>query len=132
MKMMLDTNICIHLIKHKPQDLLNKFARIAVGDVGLSSLTLAELEYGVAKSSRPDSNRAALRLFASPLEIASFDESAAAIYGKIRVVLEKRGHPIGSMDMLIAAHSLSLGARLITSNAAEFKRIPGLKVENWL
>ncbi len=132
MKFMLDTNICIHLIKHRPQRLLNKFDRTPVGEIGISTVTLAELEYGVANSSRPDKNREALRHFVSPLEIAGFDRAAAAIYGKIRALLEKRGHTIGSLDMLIAAHALSLAVRLITNNETEFKRVPGLRIENWL
>jgi len=129
---MLDTNVCIHLIKHRPQRLLNKFDRTSIGEVGISSVTLAELEYGVANSSRPERNREALRHFVSPLEIAGFDRAAAAIYGKIRALLEKRGRMIGSLDMLIAAQALSLDVRLITNNEAEFKRVPGLRIENWL
>jgi len=132
MKFMLDTNLCIHLIKHRPQRLLNKFDRTSIGEVGISSVTLAELEYGVANSSRPERNREALRHFVSPLEIAGFDRAAAAIYGKIRALLEKRGRMIGSLDMLIAAQALSLDVRLITNNEAEFKRVLGLKVESWL
>jgi tRNA(fMet)-specific endonuclease VapC len=132
MKFMLDTNMCIHLIKHRPQRLLDRFDRTPVGDIGISSVTLAELEYGVAKSSRMERNREALRKFVTPLEIASFDRSAAAVYGKVRALLESKGKPIGSMDMLIAAHALSLGARVVTNNEAEFKRVSGLKVDNWL
>src|SRR6266446_1501150 len=101
MKFMLDTNICLHLIKHRPQRLLNKFDRISVGDIGISSVTLAELEYGVANSRRPENNHEALRRFVLPLETATFDQTAAGIYGKIRALLEKRGHTIGSLDMLI-------------------------------
>ena len=132
MKFILDTNICIHLIKHRPQQLINRFERTPVGDIGISSITLAELEYGAAKSSRPERNRVALREFLSPLEVAAFTESAAAAYGRIRALLEKRGQVIGSMDLLIAAHAVSLGLQLITDNVAEFKRVPGLRVENWL
>ena len=129
---MLDTNICIHLIKHRPQRLINRFDRTSVGDIGISAITLAELEYGAAKSSRPDRNRDALEGFVSPLEIASFDKAATAAYGKIRALLEKRGRIIGSMDLLIAAHAVSLGVELITNNELEFKRVPGLRVDNWM
>src|SRR5437870_10518817 len=104
MKFMLDTNICIHLIKHRPQRLINRFDRTPVGDVGISAVTLAELEYGAAKSSRPDRNRAALREFISPLEIAAFGHAETVAYGRIRALLEKKGRIIGSMDLLIAAH----------------------------
>jgi tRNA(fMet)-specific endonuclease VapC len=130
MKLMLDTNVCIHLIKEHPPEVLERFVSHAVGDIGLSVITLAELEYGVSKSSRPSRNREALELFVSPLEVASFDRRATAAYGKLRANLEKRGQPIGSMDLLIAAHALSLDVRLITRNVREFARVPGLRVED--
>ena len=132
MRCMLDTNICIQLIKHRPQRLMNRFGRTPVGDIGISAITLAELEYGAAKSSRPNQNREALRGFISPLEVASFDSSATAAYGRIRALLERKGLIIGSMDLAIAAHAISLGVRLITNNEAEFKRVPGLPVDNWI
>ncbi len=132
MKFMLDTNICIHLIKHRPQRLLNRFERTSIGEIGISAITLAELEYGVAQSGRPERNRDALKGFAGQLEVAPFDREATALYGKIRAFLEKKGQIIGSLDLLIAAHALSLGAHLVTNNEGEFKRVPGLKVENWI
>jgi len=131
MKVMLDTNICIYVIKQKPRSVLERFVAFPVGDLGISVITLAELEYGASKSSEPDRNREALEQFVSPLEIAVFDRLATSIYGKIRALLEKRGRPIGSMDLLIAAHALSLNVRLVTNNMREFKRVPGLPVENW-
>ena len=131
MKVMLDTNICIYVIKQKPRSVLERFVAFPVGDLGISVITLAELEYGASKSSEPDRNREALEQFVSPLEIAVFDRLATSIYGKIRALLEKRGRPIGSMDLLIAAHALSLNVRLVTNNMREFKRVPGLRVENW-
>ena len=131
MKVMLDTNICIYIIKQKPRSVLERFAAFPVGDLGISVITLAELEYGASKSSEPDRNREALEQFVSPLEIAVLDRPATSIYGKIRALLEKRGRPIGSMDLLIAAHALSLNVRLVTNNMREFKRVPGLRVENW-
>jgi len=131
MKVMLDTNICIYIIKQKPRSVLERFAAFPVGDLGISVITLAELEYGASKSSEPDRNREALEQFVSPLEIAVFDRPATSVYGKIRALLEKRGRPIGSMDLLIAAHALSLNVRLVTNNMREFKRVPGLRVENW-
>src|SRR5262245_28275250 len=132
MKVMLDTNICIHLIRHRSQQLINRFQRMPVGDIGVSSVTVAELEYGVAKSGRRQKNSEALGQFIAPLEVAAFDRTAATTYGKIRAHLERKGQIIGSMDMLIAAHALSLGVRLISNDVAEFKRVPGLKVDNWL
>ncbi len=131
MKFMLDTNICIYLIKRQPEAVLERFASHPVGDIGISVITLAELEYGASKSSNPFRNREALEQFVLPLEIAPFDRPATLTYGKIRALLEKKGRPIGSMDMLIAAHALSLGARLVTNNVKEFMRVPGLRVENW-
>ena len=131
MKLMLDTNICIYLIKEHPPSVLERFAAHAVGDIGLSVITLAELEYGVSKSSRPARNREALDQFISPLEVALFDRQATAAYGKLRTMLEKQGEPIGSMDLLIAAHALSLDVRLVTRNVREFGRVPGLRFEDW-
>jgi tRNA(fMet)-specific endonuclease VapC len=131
MKLMLDTNICIHLIRERPPSVLERFTSHAVGDVGLSVITLAELEYGVSKSSRPGKNREALENFISSLEVAPFGRPATAAYGSIRAALEKRGQVIGSMDLLIAAHALSLDVRLVTHNIREFGRVPGLRVEQW-
>jgi tRNA(fMet)-specific endonuclease VapC len=92
---------------------------------------LSELEYGAAKSARPEQNKLAIVEFLAPLEILPYDDMAAQEYGKVRVYLEKQGTPIGSMDMLIAAHALSLNCILVTNNESEFRRIPALKIENW-
>ena len=131
MELMLDTNVCIYLIKEHPPSVVERFATHAVGDIGISVMTLAELEYGVSKSGRPARNREALDQFISPLEVAPFDRRATAAYGKLRTTLEKNGRTIGSMDLLIAAHALSLDVRLITRNIREFGRVPGLRVEDW-
>ena len=131
MKYMPDTNTCIYLIKQKPQKMLQHFQAHSVGDIGISSVTLAELEYGVAKSQHVQKNRLALDEFILPLEIAPFDENAAKKYGAERSMLEKNGTVIGPMDMLIGAHALSLDATLVTHNTREFKRIKGLKVTDW-
>ncbi len=131
MTLMLDTNVCIYLIKEHPPSVVERFASHEVGDIGISVMTLAELEYGVSKSSRPSKNREALDQFISPLEVAPFDRPATAAYGKLRTTLEKKGRLIGSMDLLIAAHALSLGVRLITRNVREFGRVPDLRVEDW-
>jgi tRNA(fMet)-specific endonuclease VapC len=128
---MLDTNICIYLIKEQPPSVLDRFTAHPLGDIGVSVITLAELEYGIAKSSRPARNRAALEQFVSPLEVASFDRDATAAYGRVRTLLEKKGRPIGSMDLLIAAHAISLDVQLITHNVKEFGIVPGLRIEDW-
>ncbi len=131
MKFMLDTNTCIYLIKQKPQKVLQHFKAHSIGDIGISSITLAELEYGVAKSQHVQKNQLALYEFILPLEIAPFDENASETYGAVRSMLEKNGTLIGSMDMLIGAHALSLGVTLVTNNMKEFKRIKNLKVVDW-
>ena len=132
MKFMLDTNICIYIIKRQPGSVLGRVESHPVGDIGISVITLAELEYGVSKSSKPARNRDALEQFVSSLEVAPFDRQATVAYGKIRALLEKKGDLIGSMDLLIAAHAVTLGIRLVTNNVREFKRVPGLRVENWV
>lgn len=132
MKVMLDTNICIYIIKQKPEAVLARFRAFQVGDVGISTITLAELHYGAMKSARPKQNREGLKEFVAPLHLAFFDNAASEAYGKMRVALEKAGRPIGAMDLLIAAHALSLDARLVTNNEKEFKRVRGLRVENWI
>lgn len=131
MKLMLDTNVCIYLIKEHPASVLERFDSHPVGDIGVSVITVAELEYGITKSSRPATNREALEQFISPLEVASFDRHATVVYGRLRTALEKKGQPIGSMDLLIAAHAISLDVRLITHNVKEFGRVPGLRIEDW-
>ncbi|BBD67412.1 PilT domain-containing protein [Nostoc commune NIES-4072] len=132
MRYLLDTNICIYLIKRKPQKVLDKFQTLNISDVGISSITVAELEYGVAKSQQQQKNRTALLQFLLPLEIVEFNQASATIYGSIRSNLEKRGLMIGAMDMLIASHALSLGVTLVTNNVREFSRILTLLLENWV
>ncbi len=131
MRRLLDTNICIYLIKSKPPRVLERFRGYEVGDVGISSITLAELQYGAAKSHFPKRNFRALEKFVLALEVPTLDSQAAAAYGLLRAKLERQGTPIGSMDLLIAAHALSLGVVLVTNNAREFRRVKGLRVENW-
>ncbi len=128
---LLDTNICIYLIKRKPIQVVERLKGYEAGDVAVSSISVAELEYGVCKSNRPDQNRVALTEFLLPLEVVAFDESAASHYGDIRDHLEKRGNIIGSLDLLIAAHARSLSLTLITNNLREFQRVPGLRADNW-
>ena len=132
MKVMLDTNICIYLIKQQPPTVIERFLSHPVGAIGVSSLTVAELAFGVNKSRQMTKNRLALEQFLAPLEVAVFDHDAALSYGRVRARLETIGSPIGSMDLLIAAHALSLGVRLVTNNLREFCHVPGLKLENWV
>ena len=131
MKYLLDTDICIYLIKRQPESVIGHLAEQQVGDVGVSAVTVAELQYGVARSTQTERNARALELFLAPLVIADFDAGAATAYGAVRAALERAGAPIGALDTLIAAHALSLGATLVTNNTREFGRVPGLVVANW-
>jgi tRNA(fMet)-specific endonuclease VapC len=128
---LLDTNICIYIINRRPAKVLQHFEGLSMGDVGISSVTGAELAYGVEKSGSAR-NRQALEKFLVPLEIVSFDAEAMRRYGQLRAQLEKRGTPIGPLDMLIAAQAMALGSILVTNNVREFERIPGLALENWV
>jgi len=132
MKYLLDTNICIYLIKKKPPHLKDRFAALQVGDVAISTITQSELQYGIEKSSNPEKNQAALDHFLLPLTILEYDQQAARAYGKIRSALERKGQPIGPLDMLIAAHAKSLNLIVVTNNAKEFSKVPGLQIENWV
>jgi tRNA(fMet)-specific endonuclease VapC len=132
MKYMLDTNICIGLIRQKTPKLIRRLTRCAPGEVGVSSITVAELAYGVNKSTQVEKNKSALERFLLPIEVADFDQRASVAYGLVRAYLEREGKIIGSMDMLIGSHALSLGILLITNNTDEFQRIPKLKVEDWI
>ena len=131
MNLLLDTNICIYLIKKRPPSVFKRFDTLAAGTLAVSSITVAELEFGVQKSQFPSQNQQALEQFLLPLMILDFDHEAARTYGKLRAWLETRGKTIGALDMLIAAHALSKGLPLATNNVREFSRVPGLKVINW-
>jgi tRNA(fMet)-specific endonuclease VapC len=128
---LLDTNICITIINAKPPAVLERFKNYRLGEIGVCSVVAAELAFGVAKSGSAR-NRQALEMFLAPLTILPFDERAAWAYGDLRAELERRGTPIGSLDTMIAAHSLSLQAKLITNNSREFAKVPGLHVDNWV
>lgn len=128
---LLDTNICIYLIRRRSLEALRRFEDFEVGEVGVSAITVSELRYGVEKSAKPEQNDRALDQFLLPLEVLSFDSDAAEVYGKIRAALEKRGTPIGPLDTLIAAHALSLDTILVTNNTREFERVPTLRIEDW-
>jgi tRNA(fMet)-specific endonuclease VapC len=132
MNLMLDTNICIYIIKQRPPEVLTRFKGYVVGDIAVSSITVAELQFGVQRSQTPERNQPALDQFLMPLAVVGFDQAAAVAYGQVRTSLERNGRPIGPLDTLIAAHALSLKLTLVTNNVAEFARVPGLKVINWV
>jgi tRNA(fMet)-specific endonuclease VapC len=132
MIILLDTDICIYIIRQKPIAVLQKFNTYAVGEIGVSSVTVAELFVGAQKSQRPTQNHQAVGQFLLPLTIVPFDYDAAVTYGHVRATLEQQGTPIGALDTLIAAHAVSLGVILATNNGREFMRVPGLTVEDWV
>ena len=132
MRVLLDTNICIYMIKNKPPEVRKHFEQLVPGDIGISSITVAELQYGVEKNAAREKNALALEAFLLPLEIAQFDTESALTYGKIRAELERQDKSIGSMDMLIAAQAIAQGFTLITHNLKKFDRVPGLKCETWV
>lgn len=131
MRLMLDTNICIYIIKQKPPAVLARFNDYVVGDIAVSAITVAELWFGVWKSQQPERNQKALEQFLLPLTVMDFDQTAATTYGQVRAALERQGRPLGPLDMLIAAHALSLQLAIITNNVREFEKVQGLVVENW-
>ncbi len=131
MTFMMDTNICVYIINNRPPRVRERFLQHNVGDIGLSSIVVAELAYGVAKSQAREKNTAALEKFLLDFELLGFDVDAAHRYGKLRVDLERAGIVIGPLDLQIAAHALALDATLVTNNVTEFSRVNGLKVENW-
>ncbi|MEW6540396.1 MAG: type II toxin-antitoxin system VapC family toxin [Bacillota bacterium] len=131
MKYMLDTNICIYIIKKKPPEVFRRFESLEVGDLCISSITFAKLQYGVYKSQYPERNKIALAGFLAPIEILPFSDRAASFYGRIRADLDKKGRLIGAYDLLIAAHALAEDLILVTNNTKEFSRIPDLHLQCW-
>ena len=131
MRFMLDTNLCIDLMRGKGAAAFKRLRSLAVDEAGISTITLAELQYGAAKSARPAYHESLIIAFCAPLTIASFDAQAAEVYGTVRAALERAGTPIGPLDTLIAAHALAVGATIVTANVREFQRVAGLTVENW-
>lgn len=129
---LLDTNIFIDLLRRPDSPAFKHLIRLQPDQVAISTITLAELEYGVHKSSNSARNAQLLIEACTPLTILTFDNSAASTYGWVRAQLEAQGKPIGPMDTLIAAHALSINAILVTNNMSEFKRIKGLRLENWI
>lgn len=131
MIVLLDTDICIYAINQKRPDILRQVRNYRIGEVGISSITYAELRFGVENSSRVDDNLNRLERFLLPLEILPFDAEAGRRYGRLRVALKRAGCPIGPNDLLIAAHAMRLDATLVTNNVREFLRVEGLHVEQW-
>ena len=130
-KYLIDTNICIYIMNKRPIGIIHKFKQFDVGEIGVSTITVSELQYGVVKGKNRRLNKQRVEEFLSPLAIIPYDEIAANTYGDIRHKLEKCGEPIGPLDLLIAAHALSRNLTLITNNEKEFKRVKNLKVKNW-
>ena len=132
MKSLIDTNMCIYIMNRRPPEVIKKFKQFEPGDIGISAITVSELQYGIAKSKHRKKNQLRLEEFLTPLEILIYDENAAGAYGDIRFQLEKLGRPIGPLDLLIAAQAISRKLILVTNNDKEFNRIKNLKVENWI
>ncbi len=131
MKIMLDTNIVVYMIKNKDTSMLNNIYKFTFSDICISSITLAELEYGIEKSIHKEQNRLALLYFLTLIEVVPYTEKAASCYGKIRSELEKNGNLLGSLDMLVASHAMALSYTLITNNIKELSTVNDLKLDNW-
>lgn len=131
-KYLLDTNICIYIMNQRPIEIIHKFKRFSVGDIGVSTITVSELQYGALKSQNIKINLQRIEEFIAPLEILPYDHNAAIFYGEIRYDLERKGEVIGPLDMLIAAHALSNDIILVTNNDKEFQRVSRLRIENWV
>ncbi len=129
-RFMLDTNMCIYLIKNQPETVAQRFASCFVGDVVMSAVTYAELEFGVLMSRRPARERRILAKLAEDIPVLSFDRRAASAYGAIRLAAKERRKD--QLDKLIAAHAISLGVTLVTNNESDFSAYPGLTIENWV
>jgi len=131
LRYMLDTNICIYVIKNRPEGLRERFNRLA-DQLCISAVTLAEIIYGAEKSARQIENIKIVEQFAARLDVLPFGERAATHYGQIRADLERAGHPIGLHDMMIGGHARSEGLTLVSNNVREFQHIEGLRVDNWV
>ena len=131
MRVLLDTDITSYIFAHRDERVRRRFLAFDLGDVGISAITAAELIFG-SELNRAERNRRAVERALESLAIVPFDAAAARVYGQIRTILQQRGMPIGPLDMLIAAHAIALDVPLATNNVREFRRVPGLRVENWL
>lgn len=131
MRYLLDTNICIFLINCHPKFVQERFRKVPIELIAVSSVTTSELRYGVAKSVKQEQNAAALQKFLLPLSVLPYDDEASRQYGRLRVYLEQEGKSIGAMDTMIAAHALSLELTVVSNNTKEFSRVPGIRLEDW-
>lgn len=131
-RMMLDTNICIYIIKNRPESVKERFKEFEIGELCISSITVSELMYGVYKSEYVEKNLIAIENFLMPFDIVNYDYESSIEYGKIRSDLERKGQVIGGMDMQIAAHAKALNMVLVTNNSKEFKRVHSLVIDNWV
>lgn len=131
---LLDTNVCIYLINQKPgyERILKRMDGLEHGQLLISSISTAELHFGVESSAQVERNRLKLERFLAAFEVAPFDAAASRRYGAVRAYLKSRGTPIGPLDTLIAGHALMLAATVVTNNVGEFARVPGLSIEDWL
>ena len=132
MNYLIDTNICIYTLNKKPKSVLDRFESFSTEEICVSSITVAELEYGAKKSKRRKENLERLETFLFPFEILSFNGNSAKFYGDIRSKLEREGHVIGQLDMLIAAQAIENNLMLVTNNQKEFSRISNLQLDNWV
>lgn len=132
MTYLLDTNICIYIMKGTPHAVLNKLGTIPAGDIAISVITVSELEFGARKSMFPEKNLASIQKFLSPFFIVDFNHAAAKEYGIVRAQLTAKGLPIGPLDTLLAAQAKSLQYTLVSNNTREFERVDGLLLENWV
>ncbi|MBF0433278.1 MAG: type II toxin-antitoxin system VapC family toxin [Fibrobacteria bacterium] len=131
MKYLLDASTCLYTIKKAPKKVFEKLSTQKIGDVGISSITYCELQYGVSSSSYMERNQNALNEFLAPIEVLVFPNEAAVLYGDIKDFLKRKNQKIGPLDLLTGIHALHLGVTVITKNVKKFSVIPGLKVENW-
>ncbi len=131
MRYLLDTNICIYAIKRHPLALFQYLETFPTGDIAVSAITCCELQFRIAKSSKPAQSRVNLELFLAPLKVLSFPPQASEEFGKLRAHLNGLGTPIGTYDLLLASHALHEGLTIVTNNEIEFQRVPDLQIENW-
>lgn len=132
LEFLLDTNICIYIAKQKPPSVLRRFEELVIGQVAMSTITYGELFFGAKKSQHPRIAMKVLGELTDLIPALPIPKEAGKIYGEIRSKLENQGTPIGNNDLWIAAHALALGAMLVTNNIKEFRRIPHLKIDNWV
>ncbi len=132
MRYLLDTNICVYALKHRPPEVLERLEAVGKAAVAVSVITVLELRQGAEKSQQSAANHGRLDLFLGPLRVLPFDEEAALVGARLRAHLERLGRPIGDLDSLIAAQALAREMTLVTNNLREFERVPGLTVENWV